>query len=364
MNRSLFLRVLDTIREYRAEQRKLALVKPRPSRSSLFRWLPSRGNVLFSTLLVGALLVANRAGALTAFSPASPTSSTTTIPYQGRLASAGGSPLTGTHSMVFRLYSQAGGGAPLWEETWTGPNGVRVSDGLFNVMLGSLSAIPPSVVTGNANLWLGITVGVDAEMAPRVQLGTVPYAIQALSVPDGSITGAKLADGSVGTASILSGSISSEKLAFGGVTSDRLADGAVTSAKLKPASGIVRILSDQPVVIASSYGTAPIPQTTFEITLSKPSRVLIWYSVVAYTTYQNQETEQSTFIQLSGPAGTTSHARSTHNGPYFKTYSSVDMLDLPAGAYSGQLWAQSSWINATLTFAGNRGNLMLMVVSQ
>ena len=50
--------------------------------------------------------------------------------------------------MTFRLYSAASGGTPLWEETWTGPNSVQVSDGLFNVMLGSLSAIPQAVVAG------------------------------------------------------------------------------------------------------------------------------------------------------------------------------------------------------------------------
>ncbi|MCZ7572720.1 MAG: hypothetical protein M5U01_29540 [Ardenticatenaceae bacterium] len=82
--------------------------------------------------------------------------------------------------MIFRLYSAASGGPPLWEEQWTGSNSVRVSDGLFNVMLGSLAPIPPSVVTGNSSLWLGITVGSDDEMAPRVQLGSVPYAVQAL----------------------------------------------------------------------------------------------------------------------------------------------------------------------------------------
>jgi hypothetical protein len=39
---------------------------------------------------------------------------------------------------------------------------------------------------------LGITVGTDDEMTPRVRLGSVPFAVQALTVPDGSITAAKL----------------------------------------------------------------------------------------------------------------------------------------------------------------------------
>lgn len=52
-------------------------------------------------------------------------------------------------------------------------------------MLGSLTPIPQTVVTGNPNLFLGITVGTDGEMSPRVQLGSVPFAVQALTVPDG-----------------------------------------------------------------------------------------------------------------------------------------------------------------------------------
>lgn len=61
------------------------------------------------------------------------------------------------------------------------------------------------MITGNNNLFLGITVGTDSEMSPRVQLGSVPFATQALTVPDGSITTAKLADGAVTGAKLAGG---------------------------------------------------------------------------------------------------------------------------------------------------------------
>ena len=165
------------------------------------RLLPTPGNVLFTLVMIALLVAAQTAGALPlARSQTAPAAASTgTIAYQGRLADAEGHPLTQTINMTFRLWDSASGGTELWFEDWTGPNGVRVSDGLFNVMLGSLKTLPQSVIAGRNQLFLGITVGTDDEMAPRVQLGSVPFAVQALTVPDGSVTTAKIANGSVTT---------------------------------------------------------------------------------------------------------------------------------------------------------------------
>ena len=81
-------------------------------------WLPTRGNVIFTLAIIGLLVVAQTVGALPLGRPqAAPlATSTGTIAYQGRLADADGNPLTDTVNMIFRLYDQASGGAPLWEE--------------------------------------------------------------------------------------------------------------------------------------------------------------------------------------------------------------------------------------------------------
>jgi hypothetical protein len=197
-NKSLLTHLGEALDTYRANHHTASspqLPSFPPGRQARWRhWLlPTPGNVLFTCLAISSLLWVQSAGAITLVLPSAAAASTSTIPYQGRLANNSGQPLTQTVTMIFRLYSVAGGGTPLWEEPWTGPNSVQVSDGLFNVMLGSLTPIPPAVITGNSNLFLGITVGTDSEMSPRVQLGSVPFATQALTVPDGSITTSKLA---------------------------------------------------------------------------------------------------------------------------------------------------------------------------
>ena len=167
-----------------------------PSWRRLARWLlPTPGNVLFTLLVMGGLLWATSAGALPFRAPALAGDSTTTISYQGRLADSSGNPVTTSGvGMQFRLYNTDTGGSPLWEESHTA---VPAEDGLFHVLLGSTNPIPVSLLASNSTLWLGITVGSDSEMTPREQIASVPYAMIASTVADGSVTTSKIADGSV-----------------------------------------------------------------------------------------------------------------------------------------------------------------------
>lgn len=167
-------------------------------------WLPSRGNVvltLTTLVMIVALFWAQSAHALPWTNLPAAATSTTIWPYQGRLNNSAGIPFAGAVPMTFRIYSASTGGIALWQEQWAS---VQVTGGLFNVMLGSQTAIPQSIITGNTSLWLGISVNTDSEMTPRIQLGSVPFAG---AVMDGSITTAKLADGAV-TQAKLGGDIS------------------------------------------------------------------------------------------------------------------------------------------------------------
>lgn len=215
---------------------------------NLRSWLPSRGNVLFTTTMILMLVWAQTAGAFPSLDTSA--ASTNTIAYQGRLADSGGNPLTTTVNMTFRLYNAATGGSPLWSENWTGSNGVQVSDGLFNVMLGSLTAIPQSVISGNPTLFLGITAGTDDEMAPRVQLGSVPFAIQALTVSDGSVTTTKIEDGA-----ITQRKLSSEIQLMPG-------PGTITTAMVAPntmSSSVVRHMRPSSSLGTNSTSFVPLP---------------------------------------------------------------------------------------------------------
>jgi hypothetical protein len=90
------------------------------------------------------------------------------IPIQGRLTDDDGSPLTGTYSIRFRIYDEPTAGNVLCEDA----DLVSVSNGLFNAEMDFCTG---DDINGR-QLWLGIKVGGDDEMTPRLGIYAVPYA--------------------------------------------------------------------------------------------------------------------------------------------------------------------------------------------
>ncbi len=108
--------------------------------------------------------------------------------YQGRVTDTNGVPIAdGNYSMTFAIYNDVSAGTLLWDQTIAT---VAVTDGLFSVELGSTSD-PLSGINWNQDVWIQLTVGATT-YTPRQKLTGVVYA---LTVPEGSITAAKLADG-------------------------------------------------------------------------------------------------------------------------------------------------------------------------
>ncbi|MEM6771917.1 MAG: hypothetical protein AAF597_15150 [Bacteroidota bacterium] len=95
-----------------------------------------------------------------------------TISVQGTLKDAeGASVADGTRAITFRLYQQADGGTPVWEET---ANDVRVVGGIYSHQLGSV--IPLNGGDFDVPVFLGVVVE-GLELSPRTQLSYAPYAL-------------------------------------------------------------------------------------------------------------------------------------------------------------------------------------------
>lgn len=109
------------------------------------------------------------------------------ISYQGQVTAADGKAINGTHHITVNFYSDRFGKTYLWQ----GQYDAEITNGIFNVILGSGKYKLPENSVMNRPLWIGVSVDGGAEMRPLSQMSGVPYA---MNVPDKSITAAKLAD--------------------------------------------------------------------------------------------------------------------------------------------------------------------------
>jgi len=123
------------------------------------------------------LLCCTLVSATVAFAGAAAAAVPGTLTHQGRLYDASGEVQTGAVDVQFAIYATASGGTALWTEV----SSIQLDDGFFSVELGSITAIPDALLD-NATLFLGITVGSDAEMTPRAEIRSVPYALRASDV--------------------------------------------------------------------------------------------------------------------------------------------------------------------------------------
>lgn len=160
------------------------------------------------------------------------------INFQGKLTNTDGTNITdGTYSIVFGLYSVSAGGTAIWSET---QSSISVVAGNFQVALGSITSLPGSVDFNSSSIYLGIKVGSDAEMTPRIQFTAAPYAFNADKL--GGLNSASFVQLSPGTQQ--TGFINvSGNIGAGGTyntntfTSSNLQFGAASAATIQAASG-------------------------------------------------------------------------------------------------------------------------------
>lgn len=97
----------------------------------------------------------------------------TKINYQGKLTDLNDVPVpNGNYPITFTIYDAPSGGNVKWTETQMVP----VANGVFSILLGSVTPLQQSIFTGDC--WLGLKVGTDTEMLPRQQIVSVAYALR------------------------------------------------------------------------------------------------------------------------------------------------------------------------------------------
>ncbi len=95
--------------------------------------------------------------------------------YQGKLTDIGGVGYNGDYTMTFRIFDVETGGSFLWQESYAIGDEITVTNGLFDVELGS---IVPINLSFDTDYWLEIEIGGNI-LIPRVKLMTSPYAFRA-----------------------------------------------------------------------------------------------------------------------------------------------------------------------------------------
>lgn len=170
------------------------------------------------------------------------------LAYQAYLKDNAGLPVSGTHSITFRIYDLADGGTPLWSDIQS----VDVADGLFAVQLGTARNPLPKTAF-NAPLWLGVAIDTDPEAKPRHALNAIGNAFRSEDADTvGGMSAASLdqsaavsqnaaaivtnADGLaahvVDAAAHHAKTVAFAELTQGQVATAQIADGAVTNSKI------------------------------------------------------------------------------------------------------------------------------------
>lgn len=165
------------------------------------------------------------------------------ITYQGRLTDSGGDPVVDdTYFMKFKIYGSLSGDDSLW---WSGIQAVLVTDGLFTYHLGSMVPLPDDIFS-TSDRYLGITIGTDSEISPRVRFVSSAYTHQALrsdttayahdiadncvtanKIANYAITELKIANNAIHSAHIQDHSITSSDIGYDEITGDNIDNGSI-----------------------------------------------------------------------------------------------------------------------------------------
>ena len=113
-----------------------------------------------------------------------------TLSYQGVLTDNASKPRPdGNYTFTFRFYTAPTSGTAIWSESKSLP----VKSGLFSTVLGEQTPFG-AAVKFDKQYWLGIQVGNEPELSPRMALTSVGYSFSSLRADTASVSVASLAD--------------------------------------------------------------------------------------------------------------------------------------------------------------------------
>jgi hypothetical protein len=100
-----------------------------------------------------------------------------TLNYQGRLTNRAGNIVSdGYYGVRFSIYDSENAINSLWTET----KNVYTRNGIFSTVLGTENRI--NIAFNDSMYYLGIKVGADSEMSPRIRIGASPFAINSMKL--------------------------------------------------------------------------------------------------------------------------------------------------------------------------------------
>jgi hypothetical protein len=196
------------------------------------------------------------------------------LSYQGVLTAAG-SNFNGLGQFKFALVN-SNATATFWSNDGSSAGGSEpklavtnfVNQGLFSIMLGdnsvaNMTPIGPGVFTNSdvrLRIWFGDGANQPVQLTPDQRLASASFAMMAANIPDGAVTGAKLASNSVSSQSIAGGAITGAQLAANSVTTPAILNGSVTAPKLASQAVTTPALAEGAVIaanLAAQSVTAP-----------------------------------------------------------------------------------------------------------